>query len=311
MKLTICYITTRRACHSEWFFNSLAREVRETACAWPHVVVVDFYHDGTQKHGLGYRGECINVAPKPTPWQGPHRLTQQNWFAASNARNTGLCHARDSWIAYVDDLSVLLPGWLRCVHEAMANNYIVCGSYQKVLKLAVRSDGIVTNYEEFKQGRDCRLTHCAPDKPMECAGNWLYGCSSAIPIEALLNINGWPEICDGLGCEDCCCGITLSNAGYRLKYDPRMRTFESEEDHHLEPAFRREDWHFSNGRLVKGGNGGTDKSHRALAVAQASKRFDNYCDIRALRKIILKGGKFPEGVNPQHDWYHGLHLATL
>ena len=91
--------------------------------------------------------------PKPCVWQGPHRLTKQDWFAASNARNTGLCYARDGWIAYVDDLSVLMPGWLNAVREAMAGNYIVLGAYKKVKNLVVEN-GVVRSCWEFAGGLD-------------------------------------------------------------------------------------------------------------------------------------------------------------
>src|SRR4029453_16354268 len=150
------------------------------------------------------------------------------WFAAANARNTALCLALDGYIAYVDDLSVLLPGWLIQVRAAMSAGYIGCGAYKKVKNLEVDKKGNVVNYTEFAAGIDNRLAHAST--LTDCAGNWLYGCSCAIPVDALLAINGWAEdLCDGLGSEDYCTGLVLENAGYKFKYDPSMMTYESEE----------------------------------------------------------------------------------
>ena len=43
----------------------------------------------------------------------------------------------DGWIVYVDDLSVLMPGWWEQVKLAMAGNYVACGAFRKVNKLVV------------------------------------------------------------------------------------------------------------------------------------------------------------------------------
>lgn len=317
--LTIAYITCRQDCRIEWFFSSLQRE-----CVGNYtgirVVVVDFHRESRSiiysanewqiRKGGGNTHWC---APKPTVWQGEHRLTKENWFAAANQRNTALCLAPDGFIAFVDDLSVLLPGWLAQVRKAMAENYIVCGAYKKVKDLKVLN-GDVIRYTDYPQGLDNRLRYASDVAP--CAGNWLYGCSVAGPVEAFLSVNGWPEINDGLGFEDCCMGIVLKNAGHDLRYDPKMMTYESEELHHVEPAFRKEDWHLVDGKPVKGGNGKDDKSHAALNIARQSKRFEydvggGFKDLRELRQHVLKGGQFPIRQNPCHDWYTGVPLAEL
>jgi hypothetical protein len=138
-----------------------------------------------------------------------------------------------------------------------------------------------------------------------CSPEWLYGCSCAMPVEALLSIDGWGEmICDGMGFEDCLTGIVLGNAGYQLRYDKRMMTYESEEDHHVEPSLRREDY----------GTSPDDKSHRALEIAKSSKRFENGFGeggIRALRERILAGEPFPIKRIPEHEWFTGQPISEM
>jgi hypothetical protein len=305
-ELTVAYITSRKEPKSEWFFASLSRELE----SWPgsiNLVMVDAFHNKERFDQFDHDTRLpaikafTHVPPKPNPWQGEHRLTKTDWFAAANARNTALCLAPDGYLAYVDDLSVLLPGWLSCVKEAIQGGYIACGAYRKVKKLSVDPTGLVTNYVEFPGGNDNRLAHVTAELT-PCQGNWLYGCSCAMPVEALLQINGWPEdLCDGQGFEDCCCGIVLQNAGYKFFYDRRMMTFESEEHHHSSEVMRREDY----------GESPKDKSHRALEIAQASQRFPNSYNIRELRERVLSGHPFPIRQTPAHEWFTGKHLSEL
>ena len=309
MKLTVAYVTSRKEPHFEWFWESLWKQAQaELEDHTVELVVVDFHHDTRQKPleelFISARSKVRFVAPKPTVWQGPHRLTKEDWFAPSNARNTALCLAPDGWIVYVDDLSVLMPGWLNAVKQAMAGNYIVMGAYKKVKKLVV-DKGDVVSYEETLAGIDTRWRSGRDDEPVPAGGEWMYGCSVAMPVEALCAIGGWPEICDGLGSEDYCCGIVLKNSGYTFKYDRRMLTLESEEHHHLEPAMKRSDYGVSP----------QDKSHAVLNICMDPKMtfFDNYIEggMCELRKKILAGEPFPVLGNPQHEWFSGKSLGDL
>lgn len=315
MSLTIAYMTSRKNPRSEWFFSSLGRELGPLSVL-PRVVIVDYHHGPDRwPHGLGYCGQVVNVAPKPCIWQGPNRISKQNYFAASNARNTALCHAPDGYIAYVDDLSVLQPGWMKAVRECMsAGDYVALGAYKKVKKLVVEN-GVAKSYEEFPGGIDSRWNHGNDNSPVGCAPNWLFGCSLCGPVESFLSVNGWPEdLCDGMGFEDMLMGLAMGNAGWKFKYVRSMLTLESEEDHHTEPQFPRDDWHFEDSVPVRGGNGKDDKSHAALNIARQSKWFPNSFGeggIRALRQQILSGEPFPIPTSPQHEWYTKQLLSEL
>lgn len=289
--LTIAYITNRRDCKIEWFLDSL---VRQGGFRHP-VTLVDFY----RKERPTPFGVDVHVSPKPNVWSGPHRLTSVNYFTAANSRNTALCLCRTDWIAFVDDLSVLMPGWLNSIYQAMEENYIVFGSYRKVRELKVLN-GEVQSCIEYPTGMDNRMAHTQAELT-SCGGNWLFGCSFATPLEALLDVGGSPEMCDstGGGGEDYCLGIALANRGNAFRYDRRMLTFESEEHHHTALPFKRMDKGVSP----------NDKSHSMLAIAQQTSCYDP--NLRALRERVLAGEPFPIPTEPRFDWFDNQPLSEL
>lgn len=302
--LTLCYVTTRKENKFQWFADSLVDQLNDEDKI--SVVVVDanavipmVYPELNGVSSV----ILLSTPPKPSVWQGPHRLTKENWFAASNARNTGLCYAKDGWIAYVDDLSVLGIHWLQSVREAMAGNYIVFGSYEKHNEMVVEN-GRLTYSKLYS--RDSRLNHVTTDLT-SVGGDYLYGCSLAGPVQAFLDVNGWPEWCDGLGSEDYCMGICIGNTNkYSFRYDRRMATVESEELHHVGEVFKKSDFGVSP----------RDKSHAALNMAKQSTWFNQYYGevfptISDLRTHILNGGEFPARLHPQHCWFTGTALSEL
>lgn len=304
MTLTIAYLTSRRLPMIEWFRESLISQILPTDDI--RVVVIDFFHSERKWAQLpGW----YHLPPKPTVHQGPHRLTKNDYFAPSNARNTALCYAPDGWIVYADDLSLLGDKWLMAVREAMAGGYIVCGAFRKVRHMNVQR-GRLIEFMDHGAGRDCRWEKGDDNKAVDCPPNWLFGCSCAMPVAALEKINGWPEaVCDssGVGAEDCFVGEALVRTGHVVKYDRRMFTYESEELHYQEPLMKRMD---------KGVIGTQNsKSWAAVRMLQNCNRFDNdfspFPDVAALRRHILSGGEFPIPQNPRHDWFDGQALSEL
>lgn len=321
MTINIAWITSRKAGMFGWFCDSLHRE-----CGGNYddirVIKVDYYEqacdkwtkaDVAERHFRHHKRIHIDstkfkaVSPKPTVWQGAHRLTKGNFFCASNARNTALCYAEDGWIAYVDDLSILMPGWLGAVRRAMKHNYIACGAFRKVLNLKYENDK--ATFDDHPAGKDSRWDHGKDDKAIKCAPNWLFGCSLAAPVNAFLKINGWPEVADstGVGAEDCFVGMALAATGHQLRYDRRMFTLESEERHHQGDKMLRID---------KGAIGTPDsKSHALVRMLDGCKWFPNdfgpFPDLAALRQHILNGGQFPIINRPTVDWYDKMDLRYL
>jgi len=303
--LNIAYITGRLDNRIEWFFDSLERQ----ANGWDDlkVIVVDRIR-GRTFDGTNLKCQFLHVVPKPCVWQGRHRLTKQDYFAVANARNTALCLAEDGYIAYVDDLSVLMPEWLSRVRTAQAENNIYMGAYKKVYNLKVEN-GIAVSYEERASGIDSRWNTGNDNGPVPSTGSALFGCSMAVPVQAFLNINGWDEDCDccGLGGEDSMAGIMLSHQPWKIYYDRRMLTLESEELHHVgEHPIRR----------IETKPGGKDASWVMLEMVQSGNRnrAPNYFGeggIAALRQRVLAGEPFPIMQIPQNNWYSGVPLSEL
>lgn len=305
--ITIVYLTSRREPKYSWFAESLTRQASQDF-AWIKLVVVDFFAEEPGRSDVIYAPsglkDFVHCTPKPCVWQGKYRLTKRDHFAASNARNTGLCHCKDGYVAFVDDLSVLLPAWYSRVTKAITEGYIGLGAYKKVKKLVVEQ-GRVVSFEEFPPGNDPRLPH-AQEEPVPANGSMHYGASLIGPVEAYLKVNGFDEDCDSLGSEDYICGLMLVKAGYTLKYDGKMMTYESEEDHHIGTPMHRFDVGVSP----------NDKSHAILDFVLKGGRntAPNYFGpggIRALREKILAGEPFPIQQIPQHEWYAGTPLKDL
>lgn len=365
--LTIAYITSRLDPKIEWFFDSLHRETGGDY-ADIRILVIDFWAHENWRCPInppGFSGPSTvdrsvfmlsrlrappsvfdHIPPKPTVWQGRHRVTRDNWFAASNTRNTAILYAQPGWIAFVDDLSVLMPGWLGAVRAGMANvkppppRYrrrpavearnpaIVMGAYKKMKALRVK-DGLVASCEEFPNGVDSRWPSGRDGQAVRMNGSCMFGCSLAAPVEAFLEINGFDERCDGLGSEDYIAGIMLENSGYAFVYDRRMLTYESEELHHYVRQAdddRQHPWQDTeNGRVLIAsplgipcsfrredkGKSPRDKSHAILAFANGAKRSGNEFDLRAWRDHLVPCHELPPPSGPKTDWYDSQPIAEM
>src|SRR5574342_379948 len=138
--LTIVYLTFRERPRFEWFVASLNRELRSTPDFDRdklQVLVIDGRHPRKLEADFPFE----HHAPKPTVWQGPYRLTQRDYFCAANARNTAFALARNDHVAFVDDLSVLLPGWLKAHLHAAEHKYVLAGTTCKYMNLRCDADG--------------------------------------------------------------------------------------------------------------------------------------------------------------------------
>lgn len=305
LSLTIAYVTARKEPQFQWFLDSLNKQMQEVDFGKDfQLLIIDFH---ARDRAIGVIPDTgIKVRwekPKPTVWQGKHRLTSVDYFAMANARNTALCMAPDGWIVYVDDLSVLMPGWLDAIIKAMKQkDTITLGAYRKVFDLKVEQ-GSVVSYRANQMGLDMR-NRKEKTAPIVCRGEWHYGCSLIAPTEAYLSINGWDENCDGMGYEDVVTGALLENAGWKFVYDPNMMTYESEELHVDNFSMKRTDKGISP----------KDKSHAILYSTRMRKWSPNYFGeggIRGLRQKILAGEMFSPIGCPAHDWFDGQPLKEM
>lgn len=316
MHLTIAYVTSRYEPRYDWFFSSLGSQVKSDDSI--QIVVVDYFsqavdnwcRDNADKRMFDCREWALThgftnldiFPPKPNVWQGPHRLTKDNWWAKSNALNTALCLTKGEYLVCTDDRGVLMPGWMDSVREAMAAQYILAGSYKKVADLEVehglvKSHGDVLGVDPRNQGQG--LTGCG--------GEWCFGCSFGLPVEWALTTNGWDEDCNGLSFEDVIMGHMLAKNGFPIRYDPRMVLMEDRKSKDgIGPDWKRSDYGISP----------YDKSHAILnmVLGGARVRAPNYFGmegIRPLRQKILAGEPFPMCQIPEHEWFTGVSLKYI
>jgi len=295
---SIVFTTARHEPEFQWLYDSVRRE---SDCP---IIVIGL---GLENYA-GWHAATFHP-PKPTVWQGPHRLTKDQWWAKSNAANTGICLCRTEWVMFCDDRGVLLPGWRAAVEDAMAGGYGVCGSYEKRHGMVVES-GIIADPGTLDgsdprspQGRDHRalVSSALADAP----GSWWFGCVNALPLEWALQVNGYEELMDSLSMEDCIFGLMLKNNGFPLKYDPRLKLIEDRTPGKCGPAMRRS----SKERWP---NDAEDKGHGALARFGVRKRTEHHWDLRAIRAAVLRGGPFPRhNGHPERDWFDGMKIQDF
>jgi len=307
--LTIIYITARYEPRVEWFLDSLYRQPGGPDCK---VIIVDPFRKPAENASVRV------VNPKPTVWQGPHRLTKQDWWAASNARNTGICLCETPWVSFLDDRSVLVPTWLEAVEAAMEGLYVVCGPYEKVHNLVVQM-GRATEMDKLSDyctwdgkktdGKDSRvayvedhyLHHKHLSNPYNAPGEWTYGCSLALPLEWALQVNGFPETMDGASGEDYVFGLMLQNNGFPIKFDLRMKMIEDRTPGTLHPTMIRKDKGVSP----------NDRSHWLLDMHRPLRRAPHQWDLRQVRAAAMAGRGFPVSTWPNRDPYDGEPLSNM
>ena len=317
--ITIGLITSRLEPRLDWFFDSLRRQ--EGVEVVKQIVVVDNLaqegdgwgerdvgnhfgaHSIMADNGILKMGISVRfIPPKPTVWAGPHRLTKQDWWHASNARNTWLCEATQPWCVGLDDRCVLEPGWLAAVLEAVKGNYAVFGSYEKRHGLVVE-DGVITD-PGVTNAVDHRETECRKRgivMPFRMPPEWSYGCTFALPTAWALEVNGFDETCDGASAEDSIFGMYLKNCGKALKYDYRMKVIQDRTPGQTGPAMIRRDKGVSP----------NDKSHAQLAMLRPLKRSMHQWDLNTVRADRLAGKPWPIPTGPTHDWYDGQPLSEM
>lgn len=312
--LNIFYTTMRKEPHIEWFFESLHVQCNGDYSGM-RVGVIDFWIEEPgrrDRFAKAFRGniELIHRSPMPSVWQGPHRLSKKNYYDFVSAKNTGICLSEDGCVVLVDDLSILMPGWLKAVREAESGGYIGCGAYRKVCAMQVM-DGVLMSYKDHPQGPDHRWDSGSDAGPVPCIGGWLFGCTIVAPLEALLDINGFDMDSTPHGGADCLAGVMLEKRGYKLMYDRRILTYESIEGHVIDPTSPDALLRLNEvipGRLDRG----LELVERVVGTRdRAPNEHYGPGGIAQLRLRALINGSFPVFNQPDRSWYSGKLVSEF
>jgi hypothetical protein len=295
MRLTIAFITGRPAPHLDWMLASLAPQI--VAGDEISVLVIDARGRTPQQLGVRPIGNWTPIVrverPKPTPWQGAHRITSCDWWAKSNSMNTAIVLCETDYVAFLDDSCRLGPKWLETVRRGeRARRSVIAGTYDKIER------GVVT--PDHRRG-------LAPEGRPNCGGGWLFGCTFALPLEWALEANGAEEGCDGMGAEDYILGFQLENNGHRIDFVPSMAVTQERVEIAVSvgPSYglRRTD---------KGSPGPKDKSHVALERFGKRKRTEFTPDLRTLRAARAAGKLVWPTPDPEmRDWYDQELIRTM
>lgn len=294
--ITIAMVTARREPCFQWFLDSLRLQATP---AEVKVILVDFLATSRDISGLNRNGfDVVHTAPKPTVWQGPHRLTPTDWWATSSYRNTAACLCKTEWLAFVDDRCVLLPSYFSALRAAVKGGYAVCGRYEKRVDMTVENGSIKHGGSII--GVDPRFKNQAA--PIKAPGSWFFGANTASSLEFLLKVNGYDESCDSLGLEDSVFGSMLEKNRFAIKYDPALSLVQERSSASIEPPLCR--------RTDKGVSP-NDKSHGILARTAGKLRATHDFDLRVVRDAVQGTGLFPIPTTPTHDWWDGKALKEF
>src|SRR5262249_18757584 len=161
-----------------------------------------------------------HVPPKPSPWQGPYRVTQTEFRAICNARNTGVVYSAGQYLVFVDDCAVLMPGWWSGLLTAARLGLVVGGARHKFVDMVVE-DGVLASGSMSRRGRDSRWDGGSDAGLVAIGGGGLFGSTIGVPRSLFLAVNGFDEICETPSGEDCHLGFRLENAGAQVWFDRR------------------------------------------------------------------------------------------
>lgn len=201
-----------------------------------------------------------------------------------------------------------MPTWMDAVLEAREKQYVVCGAYEKrsgmtVLDGQIVAPGVVT-------GRDIRMQDEADKhRRRRCSGDWMFGCTFALPVEWMLQVNGVDESWDSVGMEDTHFGKMLENAGYPIYHDGRMLMIEDRTPAEVNPAYREHDMKRSSKERFP--HDKQDKTHTLIKRLWQMNRASHPWNFSHIRADIVSGGEFPIPMQPTHDWFDGQPLSMM
>jgi len=349
--LSIIYLTYRAEPKFEWFVDSLWNQYQDLVKKHPKLKLELIFIDGvlrsTDLNVIKERraqlkkvlekkfnsARIVHESPKPSSFQGPHRLTPIDYFVAASCRNTGACYATQPYIIFADDLSILMPKWLSRAVKASEAKYVVAGAYKKTHRMKI-DKGQLISADTPDNGLDSRWNLGSDTELVKISGGQLFGCSFGLPLELYLSLNGQNELCDSLGGEDYEFGLRLDQHGNQIFYDRRMLTYEAADlnDSHnsviqrVDPRVTRSEYlqALKKFGVIKSDNQARfdiyDSSHFLIEMAGAkpnlweaqSPILNGYqINLRQLRDDILHSKPFPINNLPKEHFLTRQPLSEL
>jgi glycosyltransferase involved in cell wall biosynthesis len=330
--VSIVYITQRAEPHFEWFADSLAYQLdASNAAGGVEVIVVDGCMTDVRRERFARivdgRFALRHVAPKPTPYNGPNRLTRRAHSTISSARNTGIVYARSPYVILVDDCGMLADGWWEQVRTAARHGYVLAGTYENRDDLRVEHGRLPEADGSTRASLDHRWERGDDHALVQVVGTQLFGCGLGAPRELLLALNGFDELCDPIGGEDTQLGVRLEWSGARIYFSRRAMIVKDHLRHRGDSVVRVE-------RSVVGGSGfdrirymaclaefGVDRrtiedgawdcSHLCLDVlygTRSTRSLGNYYELAELSEDDLQ--RLPEAF-PERYWATAEPISAL
>jgi len=255
--ISFIYSTSRIDPQFELFIESLYEEICREGFNIHKIqlVFVDFHlqYDLSRldylKNIINNRFDFIHVCPMSSPWQGKSRITTKNMFCPSIARNTGICYAKYDYLVFMDDSSCIPNGTFKHIVNYANSKIVVAFAYQIVSQIKFENgETLITKFEDPKRGYDHRRDLGSNFR--ECHGQHLYGFAS-MPLTDILSINGYDELSNGTGQEDCHTGIRLMLAKIKIYYSSDVIMYKSTKLSPNEDNFCRVDFLLSDTSYTK------------------------------------------------------------
>lgn len=307
MRISFGFPTCRADCGFDWFVAALITQARRVDFDLRNaeIVAVDqMLHSSLADDRraefqdiVAGRITLVHVPPKPNPWNGPARLTVDEYAAHASARNTLFCHSSGDHLISVDDLSVPDAGWLAAHLEGAQAKRLTAGVYPKRSRVVVDPDGALVSSEPWSgDGRSAPFedeTRIAYGSRTGPAG-WFFTGNVGVPMTIALEVNGFDEVLDAIGLEDCDFGVRADRAGHPVWIEPRARTIQAQDrrsaQEHVSVSYKRAvPWTKDL------------ESYLSRDVWTTGNAFA----LKELRAHILTGGSYPAPVwFPSNHWIH-------
>lgn len=310
-KITVCTTTLRKDPRFKETADSLFAAIKPPI-EWEWLVVDGYlWYDPHRKalleDAVERRFPFRHVEPKPSLWQGPHRITSKDYWDACSARNTAFITARHPYVVFIDDCMEVEMDWffqiLRGINSAYAGTYISVDKDKKPIP----------------GSEDHRPSMCP--EAQYVAGGWLYGMNMGVPLAEALKVDGYDEMYSGQGgVEDCDFGVRLERAGCKVLWNPDSVVRQLTETHEAICGYGGQSTFVGKAspskpkeRVLKNGQTRFANEYLIERLFDDPKRSLPLLvrGLYGLREMYWRGEPLPIPKGPRIDWRDGQKLEDM